>query len=331
MKLSGPSMGYGFFETRFKLLILGDFHTPMETTDLQNSIFDFLSTSSRKHSLDIYLEDVPFIGKTTEMETLYRQQKELTCNEDVCHPLKIEQIDVNGTKKEKVSTLRGLVEYLFTCGRDDRICPLSKTNVHRMDIRAQVLIKKANGEVVQVVDDRGFLLTPGNFTREMTKFKEITQPQVIALHTGVSYPLIKSACSILNALPAPVFQTLFRWWLDKIQNTYAPWVLDPSFVFSREYHRSWAHQTDETSRRALLHLITTNAIMDLCCIAKMLANNVMEHGKCSVVYSGCAHAECVADFFKSYGKHEEALENKNKLQPVTKFVTFSENLRRAFL
>ena len=48
--ISGPSLGYGFFDTPFKLLILGDYHSVGEdhSTSEHNCLFSFLQKASHK-------------------------------------------------------------------------------------------------------------------------------------------------------------------------------------------------------------------------------------------------------------------------------------------
>jgi hypothetical protein len=329
--ISGPSLAYGFFDTPFKLLILGDYHTGSDV----NSFFSFLEKASQKHALDVYIEDVEFIGLTTDLANTFASQRAAKCTGATCSAWRADEMKVNGIQSMTKNTLRGAIEFLFMCGRDNHICPLKRGNVYRIDLRPQLLVKKANGRVVQMIDDRTFTMSPDTFVRDMGLFVTNRNPQFISVQTKLSFGLIKRVCQIMDGLfqqDPSAYGTLTRWWLEMIRTSYPPWILT-SHAFSAEYNGAWNYFANaSTKRRDLLHLIATNALMDMTCIATMMRNGCTTSGKFGVVYVGCAHAECIADFFRQFGPCEEAIQNEFKLQPVHKIVQFpSTKLHSSFL
>ena len=146
-EIVGPSIGFGFFDTPFKALILGDYHTPVDdsTPEDPRSILHLLRRWSEM-PIDVYIEDVKYIGKTTDVEETYAHQRARACVNDTCRPIRIHETGLNGRNNQ--NTLRGVIEYLFTCGKDDRICPLApRARVHRIDERAQLIVQKADGRI----------------------------------------------------------------------------------------------------------------------------------------------------------------------------------------
>lgn len=328
--ISGPSLGYGFFDTPFKLLILGDYHS----TSKKNSLFEFLEKASQKNVIDVYIEDAEFVGSTTDLVNTFKSQRDSKCNEHGCSPWQSREMEAQVQAGGK-NTLRGAIEFLFMCGRDHRICPLKRGTVHRVDLRPRLLVKKANGTVVQMIDDRTFKITPHSFVSCMELFVTNKNPQYICIQTGLSFAVIKRACTLIRELwetQPDMYKTLTEWWLHMIRNEYPPWIR-VSKSFSREYNNAWHHyQKEPDQRQNLLHLVTTNCLMDIACIATMLKNECTSKGKFGVVYAGCAHAECIADFFQLFGPCEEAIENEYKLQPIRKEVHFpSKKLSSTFL
>lgn len=327
--ISGPSLGFGFFDTPFKLLILGDYHSG---TDV-NSLFEFLEKASQKHSLEVYIEDIEFVGLTTDLINTFRSQKDSKCDKNGCSPWKPHEM--KATQSIEKNTLRSAIEFLFMCGRDNRICPLKKGNVYRVDLRPQLIVKKANGMIVQMIDDRTFSITPETFADCMELFITHKNPQYISMRTRLSFPLIKRVCQILEELYTcnpSMYNTLSEWWLKMIHTEYPPWMR-VSKAFSEEYNDAWNYFSKESNQRLnLLHLITTNSLMDITCIATMLKNECMASGKVGIVYVGCAHAECIADFFRQFGPCEEAIQNEFRLRPVQKTIHFpSTKLSSTFL
>ena len=94
------------------------------------------------------------------------------------------------------------------------------------------------------------------------------------------------------------YDSLASWWYNAVETIYPPWLKNESFASSVSYNEAWNSLSDEDSKKKLVHLIMTNAIMDLCCICTMLAHNVFDTKKINIVYAGCAHSELIADFFK---------------------------------
>lgn len=334
--ISGPSLGYGFFDTPFKLLILGDYHSVGEdhSTSEHNCLFSFLQKASHKNKIDVYIEDAEFVGYTTDLANTFKSQRDSKCDENGCSAWQSQEMERRVQASGK-NTLRGAIEFLFMCGRDLRICPLKRGVVHRVDLRPRLLVRKADGTVVQMIDDRTFYLTPSNFVDRMQLFVTNSHPQLICMQTGVSFDVAKRVCTIMRELfeaQPEMYKVLTEWWSHMIRNEYPPWNR-VSKSFSQDYNDAWRHYHKQPDQRKnLLHLVTTNSLMDIACIATMLKNECMSKGKFGVVYVGCAHAECIADFFRRFGVCEEAVENAYKLRPVRKTIHFpSKSLSSAFL
>lgn len=327
--VSGPSLGYGFFESPFKLLILGDYHT----TSPENSLPSFLEKVSAKHDIDVYIEDVEFIGITSDMANIFAQQRKANCKENVCSPLQSATIHPNGTRTGKENTLRGTIEFLFMCGKDDRICPLKNGNVYRVDLRAQLLVN-TGGVITQFIDNRAFDVLPSTFVEKMKRFATSCNSQFISIETQLPLALTKRVCQVLDELLKSLpklHSVLLNWWVEMVETAYSPWLLNESFIFSEEYNAAWkSFGSSREKKKDLLHLISTNALMDLTTIAQMLRNDCMAPGKRVIVYVGCAHAEIIADFFKKFGICENAIENEFKLKPARKTVHFATDLSAMF-
>jgi len=174
--ISGPSLAYGFFDTPFKLLILGDYHTASDS----NSFFEFLERASQKRFIDVYIEDAEFVGSTTDLVDTFESQSGSKCDESGCSPWMAHEME-SRVQASGTNTLRGAIEFLFMCGRDHRICPLKRGAVHRVDLRPQLLVKKANGAVVQMIDDRTFKMTSRTFASCMELFVTNKNPQYICI------------------------------------------------------------------------------------------------------------------------------------------------------
>lgn len=326
----GPSLGYIAKKGNVCILILGDKHTPLPETQNENTIHRFLQDLSRSTPLSLYIEDVPFIAPTTAMREVYEQQKNKVCTNDVCRPVQADEIDPNGAQGRK-STLQGLNEFLFTCERDSRICPLDKrSSVSRVDQRAQQIIIAQDERVVQVVDDRSFKFDENNCEASFVHLCNIVdhrQPQLAHYQTGISLPFLKVVCDSLNDVQGNgLFDKLKSWWQKQVLNTYAPWKKNEDFMFSKEYNLSWTEFP--RGRRALLHLIMTNALMDLYCVSKLIGDRRLDDDGLTVVYLGCAHAESIASFFRYLNDFcmYPSKTNVTNFDDMEKYVEFSDHV-----
>jgi hypothetical protein len=281
----------------------------------------------------VYLEDKEVIALTTDIVKTTKDQTSAKCQNEVCSRWTADEMIT--TEVHRKNTLQVAIEFLFMCGRDQRICPLKRGKVHRMDLRPQLVVKRADGSLVQMIDDRTFNIKPHTFTHCMRLFVSHRNPQHIWRRTKLSFGLIKRVCEILDEFRAStpyMYRILSDWWMKMVRNEYPPWRR-VSKAFSEEYNDAWVHFDGQpTRRRDLLHLITTNALMDLTCIARMVQNNCLSPATYSVVYVGCAHAECISDFFLQFGPCDQAIENEFKLKPVQKQVSFGDGkLSKTFL
>jgi hypothetical protein len=304
------------------MLILGDYHTPYdEQASNLRDISKMLETITKHTEVDVYIEDVLYIGATTELKIQYEKQKSVACDADTCKRMTWNDFDM-----ERECTLKNVNRFLTTCSRDDRICPLQLGNVYRVDIRAQTLLQKENNDIIQVVDDRSIKIDIHGFTQYMRYFVYHDNSQFVSLTTGIDHKVVKSLLEMLLSLKRKCerqHDMLCAWWLMRIQDSYNPLVLNKRFMFSEDYYGVWQqHRNDEDSQQRVLNTIVGNAIMDLSCIAQLLINDAIE-GKTSLVYVGCAHAEIIAAFFSHhYVPCEPAIENEFRLNPVKKHVHF---------
>jgi hypothetical protein len=316
-KIVGPSLGYIFSDDVFDLLILGDYHTPVEKKDdCEENILYFLKNATQKHDINIYIEDALYIGKTTDLETNYVRQKQIACDEDTCSPIKPDEVETNG---QKGTSLNGVNDFLMSCGRHDSMCPLERGRVHRIDIRAQTLVK-VNDKIIQILDDRFVKTDPSTFVETMSLFVDNPNPQLIVLKTGLCCKVVKTVCDYVKQLDQNVKEKLFGWWKRQLKESYSPWKLNESFIFSTDYNKMW--KEDQDRRHKLLSLIMTNSIMDLSTLCHMFMTGGFKSK--SIVYVGCAHAEMIASFVEYYfgTTPKTAVENEFCLNPVKKHVHF---------
>ena len=292
-----------------------------ETAEFPCTILTFIEAVAERHDVHVYLEDMPYDETTTAMKIAHAHQARAACNGGSCRPVQVRDVSLNGLAT--TSAMAGAVEYLLSCNRCTSMCPLEGGQLHRIDVRATMRVKRANGTIVQLIDDTKTRIDESNFVAHLQAFLHVPNAQAITLQTGLSLRMTASICEQVQAtLEMEKEGRMVRdWWLA-MAASYPPWKLDPRFLFSRTHHAAWG---GGASRRGLLVMSLTNALMDLMCVCKMLNTNVHAQGKCSIVYAGCAHAESVAHFFgMHFGPCVRAMENDTHADGSADRVTFTE-------
>jgi len=338
----GPSLGYIHFNP-FRILILGDYHTPIGSQKdgvLSNrlpTMLNVLSELASHFAVHVFLEDSLIIRDTSETKRLFAKQHSKRCSANTCESLRLEDTSPNGSGTNP-STLRGLNEYLFMCGRNERICPLnSESYVHRIDIRAQLFVQTASGGVIQVTDDRCFNTVDAE--RVLTSLCQLVQTRnahMVALKSHVALNVLDSVCQTLERWQksTPIAYMAFKeWWCNRAIGVYDPRQQSLGFACSLDYSKMWQAVPPE-KRQTLLFTICTNAIMDAMCIASMMINHIectSDHAQ--VVYVGCAHAELINDYFRVVHTSMpiEATQNADLLAHVYKMVDFPNGQLHEFM
>ena len=341
----GPSLGYIHVHP-FRILLLGDYHTPIDSkrpTMLTNRLpttLNIISHLASRVPIHIFLEDSTFIRHTSETKRLCTEQRDKQCSATTCERLRLEDTSPNGSSNHP-STLRGLNEYLFMCGRDQRICPLNEeSRVHRIDIRAQLFVQTSNGGIMQVTDDRSFTTSNVDIVCDSLRLLIHTRnAQSVALKSGVSPSVLNPVCLALHKwqkLRPSEYRSFQDWWYDRAIGIYDPRHRSPGFACSTDYANMWndIHLT-QGQRRSLLFTICTNAIMDAMCIASIMLNYILyaRDPPLLVVYLGCAHAELTNDYFRIVHTSIpiEAIQNADHLTPVSKLIDFPAGKLDKFL
>jgi hypothetical protein len=322
--IDGPSLGY--FCRNKNILILGDFHSPVESVPRQHII----KLLEKVSPVDLYIEDHTYVGRTTELEETYKEQKEKVCDKDKCTRITHDKVKINGRRNH--SSLKGVNEYLLTCGRHDVICPLEKNNrVFRVDIRAQTLFKKSDGTILQIEDDRFLKVNENNFINLLLLFQNDYSRQALQIQTGLEKKFISSLIYHIKNLDSVSKRQVFDWWTMRVSDAYPPWINNQKYIFSTEYNRSWTNNT--SNRTQLLNLIFGNALMDLSILCLLHVNGAFtDEERRKIFYMGCAHAEVVKEYMKDVMElsFEEAIENEFRLHPVKKTIHFTTSLSEFF-
>ena len=114
MKIVGPSTGF-VFSHPLRLVVFGDYHSPMEKKDVvsKNTLANILSSISQTVPVHLYIEDVLDIGATTQMKQIYEVQKKENCDSNTCTKNTLHENNLNGIVKDKQSTLQGLKNFVY--------------------------------------------------------------------------------------------------------------------------------------------------------------------------------------------------------------------------
>lgn len=331
----GPSLGFAF--PSLNLLVLGDYHTAEERLrpGTPQTVLDLVRRLSESRPIDVFVEDArPLPHWSTDMMRIYANQRRKNCSRDVCAPPDFAEAPPNGSGEQR-STLAGVNEYLFMCGRVDEMCPVMGSKVHRVDIRPDLLIRKPDGSLHRVTDDRHFVAAE---PREVQGFlgRLVDDPidaAGLAAASGLSANVLAPVCSNLSAWRrehATQYEAFSAWWKEEALAVYDPRTNDPRLVSSPDYYEMWVRLPDR--RRSLLFTIYTNALMDAMCISSMVLAGVGQSKRPAVLYVGCAHAEVVSLYFRLHAECVEAAQNCGRLRDgVQKFVEFPDGAIDAFV